>query len=184
MQSKQPQQLSFKSFCERATIQPAKSRGRAAAVYFDGDLMGYVDAIGERGLRQAHKGRISKVLYLHSEFIPGDMPRPTLPTADALADYPDLISRFPIAASLLGFFVERNHLGMLSARYCFPSDEEQKTLQHVMDTYGFLVECNERVSLLELVDRISSHYDVAEPRNRIAVEALRSGAGVSKYVSH
>ncbi|MEW6343085.1 MAG: hypothetical protein AB1704_20680 [Pseudomonadota bacterium] len=184
MQSKQPQQLSFEAFCQRATIQMVTNRGRTAAVYFDGDLLRYVDAIGQRGLRQAHKGQVSNVLYLHSGLAPSDMARPALPTPDALADYPDLISKFPIAASLLGFFVERNHLGVLSARYCFPSDEEQKTLQHVMEAYGFLVERNERVSLLELVDRISSHCDVTDPRNRVAVEALRSGAGVSKYITH
>jgi hypothetical protein len=184
MQPKQPQQLSFEAFCERATIQALKNHGRSAAVYFDSELLGYVDATGERGLRRAHKDRVRDALCQHSEFISGDMPRPALPTADALVDYPDLIGSFPIAASLLGFFVERNHLGVLNARYCFPNDEEEKTLRHVMEVYGFLVERNERVALLELVDRISRRYDVAEPRNRIAVEVLRSSAGVSKYASH
>jgi hypothetical protein len=184
MQSKQPQQLSFEAFRERANIQRLNNHGRTAVVFFDGDLLGYVDSIGERGLREAHRGHVNNALSLHSEFIAGGTPRPALPTADALADYPDLISKFPIAASLIGFFVERNHLGALTARYCFPSDEEQRTLQYIMDAYGFLVERSERVSLLELVDRISRHYDIDEPRNRIVVETLRSGAGLSKYATH
>jgi hypothetical protein len=184
MQPKQPQQLSFEDFRACATIHKLTNHGRTAAVKFGEKDLGFVDAIGERGLRQAHKSQVNNALYWHSESPLRDMPKPALPTPEALADYPDLITKFPIAASLVGFYVERDYLGTLNARYCFPNEEEQRTLAHVMDAFGYLVERTERISLLEFADRIAERYDVTEPRTRVAVEALRSSAGLSKYVSH
>lgn len=184
MKSKLPQHVPFAEFSERATIQPLRNHGRVAAVLYDGKDLGFVDAKGERGLRQAHKREVNNALYLHSEAPSNDIPKPSLPTAEAIADYPDLLDTFPIAASILGFYAERNCQGTLTARYCFRSDDERKTLEYVMGAYGYLVERNERVSLLELADRIAQRHDVTEPRNRVSIETLRSGAGLSRYVSH
>jgi hypothetical protein len=184
MQVKQPQQLSFSAFCEHATIHKLKRHGRTASVFFGDKDLGFVDAMGERGLRQAHAREVNNALYLHSEFVSSDMPRPALPTPEALLDYPDLVAKFPIAASVLGFFVERNSRGTLSARYCFPNEEEQQTLQYITNAYGYLVERNERISLIELANRITDRYDVTEPRNRVVIETLRSSAGLSKHLSH
>lgn len=184
MELKQPQQLSFEAFCDHATIHKLRNHGRTATVLFGERDLGFVDAMGERGLRQAHKREVNNALYLHSGFVSSDMPRPALPTPEALLAYPDLVARFPIAASVLGFFVERNCLGALSARYCFPDDDELQILKLIMNVYGYLVRQNERISLLELANRISDRYDVTEPRNRVAVETLRSSAGLSKYISH
>jgi len=184
MQVKQPQQLSFEAFREQATIHRLNNHGRRASVYFGEKDLGFVDAIGERGLRQAHKREVNNALYFTFKFVSSDRPKPALPSAEALVEYPDLLTRFPAAASIIGFYVERDCLGTLNGRFCFPDDEEQKTLKFIMDAYGYLVERNERISLLELADRITDCYDVTEPRNRVVIETLRSSAGLSKYVSH
>ena len=184
MKSKLAQHVAFAEFREGATIQLLKKHGRVASVSYGDKDLGFVDAMGDRGLRQAHKREVNNALYLHSEFVSNDMPRPSLPTAEAIADYPDLLDKFPVAASILGFYAERNCQGMLIAQYCFPTEEERETLKYVMAVYGYLIARNERVSLLELADRIADRYDVSERRNRVAIETLRSGAGVSRYVSH
>lgn len=178
------QRMTFAEFREAASIHPLENHGRTAEVLLGEERLGFVDALGDEGLKQIHRSRINNALYLHSEFISSSLRKPALPTAEALSEYPDLIAKFPIAASILGFYVERNYLGMLVSRYCFPNEEERQTLRYILDAYGLLVERNERISLLEFADRIERSYDITEPRNRVAVEALRSCAGVSKFISH
>jgi hypothetical protein len=182
MNTKLAQHVSFSDFCKSATIQRLHNHGRVATVTYNDEDMGFVDSMGESGLRQAHRRQVNNALWFHSNEDIG-VPRPPLPTAEAIAEYPELIRKFPLAASILGFYVERTCNGTLTARACLPTEEERKTLGYALGAYGYLVERNERVSLLEFADRISRHYDCNDARSQQVIEALRSSAGISMCIS-
>lgn len=89
--------VSFKQFAAEATITPLVNHGRAAEVFFFGKRIGFVDALGTEGLRQAHRGAVNNALYGNEdEDIPECLSCP-LPSRVALADYPEMEARFPRA---------------------------------------------------------------------------------------
>ncbi|MGF6603252.1 hypothetical protein P3T23_008006 [Paraburkholderia sp. GAS448] len=87
----------FNQFATTAAIQPFVDHGRTAEVFFNGKTLGFVDALGTDGLRRAHRGAVNNALYCNEE---GDVPdwlRRPLPSKEALADYPEMETRFPRA---------------------------------------------------------------------------------------
>lgn len=109
----EPQHLSFDEFQRRARIEPLRNHGRAAEVFFDGRSVGFVDAHGSAGLRQAHRREVNNALYAHSGDAPEWLSAEPLPTTVALADYPELRERFPLASQLVDATV--GHAGEATA---------------------------------------------------------------------
>lgn len=94
----QPQKLRFEDFSKRTEIVSITGIPRAGVILFDGQEIGFVDALGELGKKQAHKREIQNSLYINSSedwlSIPNE-----LPSIDALMEYPELIDQFPNAAN-------------------------------------------------------------------------------------
>lgn len=95
---KQPHHLAFEAFAAIAILTPLTGHGRVAEVKFGSYDCGFVDALGVQGLRQAHKREVNNALYLNSDGV--SLPvKQSLPSKEALADYPDLAARFPDVAA-------------------------------------------------------------------------------------
>jgi hypothetical protein len=89
--------VSFNQFAANAEIRPLVNHGRTAEVFFRGQSLHFVDALGTEGLRQAHRGAVNNALYCNEEDdVPEWLHRP-LPSKEALADYPEMKARFPRA---------------------------------------------------------------------------------------
>lgn len=97
---KLPQQLKLEKFVAVATITTLVNHGRQAEVFFQGESLGYVDALGVVGLRQAHKAEVNNALYANTPGASEFLARP-LPSMDALAEYPELVSLHPEAAAMV-----------------------------------------------------------------------------------
>jgi hypothetical protein len=96
--SSEPQHLPFEVFKKFATVIPLKNHGRVADVVMGGRSFGFVDHLGEEGLRQAHRAKVNNALYLHSPDAQDVVHNVPLPSPAVLAEYPDLRARFPEAA--------------------------------------------------------------------------------------
>ena len=96
-----PQHVRFADFCAGAVITPLVGHPRAGRIAYAGRDLGFIDATGEHGLRQAHEREVNNALYAHDGEAPDFMRGVPIPTADVLAEYPDLRSRFPNAARLV-----------------------------------------------------------------------------------
>lgn len=92
--------VGFAHFAAAAALQPLVNHGRTAEVFFDGKSLGFVDSLGAEGLRQAHRSAVNNALYCNEEEVPDWLQRP-LPSREALADYPEMETRFPRAYALV-----------------------------------------------------------------------------------
>ena len=91
-----PQRVAFAVFKQAAILTPLVNHGRKASVTFMGNDCGFVDSLGEAGLRQAHLAEVNNALYANTAGAPEFAARP-LPTRAAVLDYPELQDRFPEA---------------------------------------------------------------------------------------
>lgn len=92
-----PQQVPFEVFKNHAELTPLINHGRAASVRFHDHNCGFVDFHGIEGLRQAHFRAVNNALHCNLPRSPAFAARP-LPSPEALADYPELVQKFPAAA--------------------------------------------------------------------------------------
>ena len=90
-----PHRLVFGEFCKAATLVPLTGCPRAGRVYWNGRDLGYVDALGEAGLRQAHEREVNNALFAHMPSAPDFMRDIPLPSTEVLAEYPTVVARFP-----------------------------------------------------------------------------------------
>jgi len=89
--------VSFSQFSANAAIQRLVNHGRTAELYFCGKRIGFVDALGTPGRRQAHRAAVNNALYCNEgEDVPDWLQR-QLPSKEALVDYPEMETRFPRA---------------------------------------------------------------------------------------
>ncbi|MDW5418116.1 hypothetical protein R6242_16235 [Iodobacter sp. CM08] len=95
-----PQQLTFIEFARAAMIKPLINHGRKAEVFFEGESLGFVDALGDGGLRQAHKREVNNALYWASPDTEASSDV-FLPSVAALAEYPELVTLYSEAAALV-----------------------------------------------------------------------------------
>ncbi len=89
--------VSFSQFSDHAEIQLLVNHSRTAEVFFGGRSIGFVDALGTPGLRQAHRAAINNALYCNEDEEVPDWLRRPLPSKEALVDYPEMEARFPRA---------------------------------------------------------------------------------------
>ena len=61
--------------------------------------------------------------------------------------------------------VARTVAGKVTAQFGATSRDERDTLEYAFSAYGFLIERNEHLSLVEFAERISRNFDVTVPRN-------------------
>lgn len=148
----QPQQLSFFQFCELARIEPLTNHGRVAEVFFQGASLGFVDANGIAGLMQAHKREVNNALYAQSGDAPGLMSDRALPTATALAEYPDLRAKFPQASQLVD-----GAAGTPATPTTGPASQLR-----AVSTHALLAELHERGALTSLHHAVGAVYDHLE----------------------
>ena len=87
----------FSQFSAGAAIHRLVNHGRIAEVFFGGQSIGFVDALGTPGLRQAHRAAVNNALYVNEYEEAPDWLRRPLPTKEALVDYPEMEARFPRA---------------------------------------------------------------------------------------
>lgn len=97
----EPQLLTFQHFCELARIEPLINHGRVAEVWFMERRLSFVDALGTTGLQQAHRREVNNALWSHSGDAPEFMASCALPSAEALAEYPEMRQKFPHACDLV-----------------------------------------------------------------------------------
>lgn len=98
-QSQYAQTLSLAQFTKLATIKRLKNHGRLAEVFLFNQSLGFVDAMGYAGMRQAHKAEVNNALFANSQGAPEFLARP-LPSAQAVGEYPELASLRPVEFSL------------------------------------------------------------------------------------
>jgi hypothetical protein len=76
--------------------------------------------------------------------------------------------------------VARTVAGKVTAQFGATSRDERDTLEYAFSAYGFLIERNEHLSLVEFAERISRNFDVTVPRNarsRARFASLRDPQG-------
>lgn len=94
-----PQSLTFAEFRRACVILPLRDHSRRAEVIYPGLSARFVDALGDEGLRQAHRNFINNALVLFD--LPSvDFDEP-LPSVEALREYPDLMERYPDLTALI-----------------------------------------------------------------------------------
>lgn len=94
----EPQQMTAAEFASVAQATKLESHGRQWEVAFNG-LTGFSDATtADDAVREYHKASVNNALFSHSPQAPVTMTRAALPPPHVLAEYPDVLARFPDAA--------------------------------------------------------------------------------------
>ena len=87
----------FALFAQVARLKKLENHGRQWEVFFSGRSLGFADGTEVDALAQAHRGEVNNALYLNQPEILASgldyMPR-SMPSAAALADYPDLAKQY------------------------------------------------------------------------------------------
>lgn len=89
-----PHLLTFSEFAKVATVVPLIGHGRTAEVLVGGTCIGFVDSLGESGLREAHRKHVNNALYFNQRVSAS----PTFvcpPPAEVVREYPELEKTFP-----------------------------------------------------------------------------------------
>lgn len=94
----QPHELTLAQFAGQATAQELTNHGRKWEVRH-GDYSAFSDAAtAEEAIADVHRGAVNNALYLNTpESRSANLPRSSFPPAAVLAEYPDLVEKFPDA---------------------------------------------------------------------------------------
>lgn len=95
-QDKQAHELTFEQFASLATVTALANHGRRWKVELAGSYSSFADGPAvEDALRDAHSGAVNNALYFNTPDAPCFGQKPTIPPATVLAQYPDVVARFP-----------------------------------------------------------------------------------------
>ncbi|ABM44348.1 MULTISPECIES: zincin-like metallopeptidase domain-containing protein [Burkholderiales] len=94
----QPHELTLAQFASQATAQELMNHGRKWEVRH-GDYSAFSDAAtAEEAIADVHRGAVNNALYLNTpESRSANLPGSSFPPAAVLAEYPDLVEKFPDA---------------------------------------------------------------------------------------
>ncbi|MCB2028085.1 MAG: DUF1738 domain-containing protein [Rhodoferax sp.] len=94
----QPHELTLAQFASQATAQELTNHGRKWEVRH-GDYSAFSDAAtAEEAIADVHRGAVNNALYLNTpESRSANLPGSSFPPAAVLAEYPDLVEKFPDA---------------------------------------------------------------------------------------
>jgi len=94
----QPHELTLAQFASQATAQELMNHGRKWEVRH-GDYSAFSDAAtAEEAIADVHRGAVNNALYLNTpEGRSANLPGSSFPPAAVLAEYPDLVEKFPDA---------------------------------------------------------------------------------------
>nr|QGW60597.1 hypothetical protein [bacterium] len=94
----QPHELTLAQFASQATAQELTNHGRKWEVRHD-DYSAFSDAAtAEEAIADVHRGAVNNALYLNTpESRSANLPGSSFPPAAVLAEYPDLVEKFPDA---------------------------------------------------------------------------------------
>ena len=100
MESPAPHRMSLPMFRSRARAVRLHNHGREWEIFLGTASLGFADGPEHEAVDFAHRREVNNALYAHTEPTPG-LSKPELPTAEALAYHPELISKFPAAVALM-----------------------------------------------------------------------------------
>lgn len=167
MQRPSPQLLSFRTFCASAMVVPLLNHGRTAEVLFQGTGIGFVDSVGETGLRQAHRAEVNNALFFNQPMVsPQHFVAP--PPAVVLQEYPELRERFPAEYDFL---------------MAHPDLEIELLRLKEIKVFGETLNDYEAVAQLQhmSVDSATDLLVVRCPGNQLTLRACGVGNGSSCY---
>ncbi|MFL1449226.1 hypothetical protein ACI77O_12595 [Pseudomonas tritici] len=89
-------ELTFEQFASQAIVEQLVNHGRRWNVTLTGRDACFSDAeTQELALRDAHSSAINNALYFNLPDSPSIGKKPSIPSAEVLAQYPDVVARFP-----------------------------------------------------------------------------------------
>lgn len=89
-------ELTFAQFAAQAVAEKLTNHGRRWNVTLHGRDSCFSDAdTQEQALRDAHRSAINNALYFNLPDSPSFGDKPSIPPAEVLAEYPDVVERFP-----------------------------------------------------------------------------------------
>lgn len=88
------QQMSRNAFIQVAQATELVNHGRNWEVFLNGCSLGFADGSREAALAQVHQREVNNALYANSPDAPSWM-HAVMPSAEVLAEYPDVLKRFP-----------------------------------------------------------------------------------------
>lgn len=101
------QEMSFAEFVSRSQMHPLENGSAQSMVLLDGESIGIADVPGEAGFRQVHRELVNNALLVNEPGNERFKGRP-LPSREALAEYPELLEKFPAAAGKVMAAGEQN----------------------------------------------------------------------------
>ena len=93
------QQMSRSVFIQAAHATELVNHGRNWEVFLHGCSLGFADGGREAALAQVHEREVNNALYANSPGAPNWM-QAVMPSAEVLAEYPDVVKRFPDVVKL------------------------------------------------------------------------------------
>jgi hypothetical protein len=89
-------ELTFEQFASLATVTSLLNHGRRWQVKIPSGFWSFADgATVQEALREAHSVSINNALYFNTQDAPDLGQKPRIPPATVLAQYPDVVARFP-----------------------------------------------------------------------------------------
>ncbi|MPQ71450.1 hypothetical protein GC387_33160 [Pseudomonas sp. MWU12-2323] len=96
MIGKQAHELTFEQFVAQASATALVNHGRGWSVVLEGRYTSFAEgATVTDALRDAHGGAVNNALYFNTPNAPCFGQKPSMPPATVLAQYPDVVARFP-----------------------------------------------------------------------------------------
>lgn len=95
LNEREAHELTFEQFAAQARATKLENFGRQWSVALPGRYVSFSDAATAEGaLKDAHEGAVNNALFLSANQDSFDFV-PTLPPAEVLEQYPDVVARFP-----------------------------------------------------------------------------------------
>lgn len=102
----QPHELTLTQFMEQARVKELTNHGRAWEVSHNESFFAFSDAVtAQEAIADVHRGAVNTALFFNTtDAIASNMPQISFPPLAVLAEYPDLVKRFPeaLGAPVLG----------------------------------------------------------------------------------
>ncbi|MBA1280431.1 hypothetical protein [Stutzerimonas stutzeri] len=92
----EPHELTLEQFAARTSVVALANHGRKWDVRFADTYSSFSDAATQQeAIVDAHRGAVNNALYFNTPDASDFGPKPSMPPAEVLALYPDVVARFP-----------------------------------------------------------------------------------------
>lgn len=169
-----PHEMTLAEFAGQVTVEKLENHGRRWEVILGDRDRAFSDAESpDAAIADAHRGAVNNALYLNTPGAAEVDPKPTLPPTAVLAEYPDLVKKFPdavapsVAERTANQYEAMQEANMQTSPEPMQPDEQRQieatTLEHVAS--GTLGRLLPESASLEQIDKTLELLNSMQPMN-------------------